>query len=117
MEGFYLEKPVLHYTIGTKLRPSVLKELESFGVKEVCAHKDPPPFEPEMIRGMAHVANDPDWATRLLGGYQQNSLLEGARRGSTSNTEGTSFVPALALGGVDFGRRGAIAKPQNRKYF
>ena len=117
MEGCYLEKPVLHYTIGTKLRPSVLKELESFGVKEVCAHKDPPPFEPEMIRGMAHVANDPDWATRLLGGYQQNSLLEGARRGSTSNTEGTSFVPALALGGVDFGRRGAIAKPQNRKYF
>jgi hypothetical protein len=51
--GKYLERPVLHYTIGTKVRPSVLKELKEFGVKEVVAHADPPPFEPEMIRGMA----------------------------------------------------------------
>lgn len=116
VEGYYLEKPVLHYTIGTKLRPSVIKELKEFGVKNVCAHKDPPPWEPEMIRGMTHVANDPDWGTRLLGGYQKNSLLEAARRGNTSYTEGTSFVPALAFGDSDFGLRGAIAQPSKRKY-
>lgn len=116
LEGFYLERPVLHYTIGTKIRPSVIRELTEFGVKNILAHKDPPPFEPETIRGIAHVGHDPDWGTRLLGGYQQNSLLEAARRGGTSYTEGTSYVPALAFGGPDFGLRGAIAPPSVRKY-
>ncbi|MDO4568769.1 MAG: hypothetical protein Q4D38_00115 [Planctomycetia bacterium] len=111
----YLEKPVLHYTVGTKLRPSVVKELEAYGVKNVYAHKDPPPFEPEMVRGMAHVANDPDWGTKMLGGYQQSSVLESARRGGTSYTEGSSYVPALAFGDSDFGLTGAIAPPDKRK--
>lgn len=116
LEGCYLEKPILHYTIGTKLRPSVIKELNSFGIKKVYAHKDPPPFEPEMVRGMEHVTKDPDWGTRLMGGYQKNSLLEAARRGSTSFTEGTSFVPALAFGDANFGRKGAIAPIEKRKF-
>ena len=116
LEGYYLEKPVLHYTIGTKIRPSVIKELNDFGIKKVVAHKDPPPWEPEMIRGMSHVSNDPDWGTRLLGGYQKESLLEAARRGATSFTEGTSYVPALAFGDFNFGRKGAIAPPSKRIY-
>jgi len=35
--GQYLEKPVLHYTIGTKIRPSVIKELQEFGVGDIGA--------------------------------------------------------------------------------
>ena len=99
----YLEKPVLHYTIGTRIRPSMLKELEKFGVKRVFAHSDPPPFEPVMIRALASPAHDPDWMVRMLGGYQKNSLLEGARRGAVSDEAGTSYVPALARG-ESFGR-------------
>lgn len=103
--GQYLEKPVLHYTVGTKVRPSMLANMEKFGVKSVAVHRDPPPFEPEMIRGMANAAHDPDWMARMLGSYQSKSLLEGARRGAVSDTQGTSYVPALALGS-EFGRSG-----------
>lgn len=101
--GHYLERPVLHYSVGTKIRPSMLKQFQKYGVKSIYAHKDPPPFEPEMVRGMANVAHDPDWMVRMLGSYQKNSLLEGARRGDVSDEESSSFVPALARG-ENFGK-------------
>jgi hypothetical protein len=96
--GKYLERPVLHYSVGTRIQPSMLADLEQFGIKQVVVHPDPPPFEPEMIRGMANVAHDRDWMTRFLGGWQSKSLLEGARRGDVSEEAGTSYVPALASG-------------------
>jgi len=98
--GKYLERPVLHYTVGTKIRPSMLSNMNKFGVRELTVHTDPPPFKAEMIRGMANVAHDPDWMTRMLGSYQSKSLLEGARRGAVSDTAGTSYVPAVASGSV-----------------
>lgn len=108
--GKYLEKPVLHYSIGTKVRPSVLKELSHFGVKEVAVHKDPPPFEPEMIRGMYSLQADPDWMTRMYGSGLKGSLLDAVHTGGKSDEAGTSFVPGLARA-VDFGRVGAIRQP------
>ena len=104
-KGYYLERPVLHYTVGTKIQPSMLKQLKQHGVDSLYVHRDPPPFQPEMIRGMASVAHDPDWMTRMLGSYQKNSLLEAARRGSVADEGGTSYVPALAYG-ENFGRTG-----------
>ena len=103
--GSYLEKPVLHYTIGTKIGKKMLDEFKQFGVNSVYAHKDPPPFEPEMIRGMASVAQDPDWMVRGIGSYQQKSFLKAVHRGDVSDTAGTSFVPGLAEG-QDFGLKG-----------
>ena len=103
--GMYLEQPVLHYSIGTKVRPSVVKNLEEFGVKNVLVHKDPPPFQPEMTRGLENLAHDPDWMTRFLGSYLQKNLLKGTYRGDVSDEQGTSYVPALARG-EDFGRTG-----------
>lgn len=96
--GHYLERPVLHYSVGTKIGKSVLDNLNKYGIKEIEAHKEPPPFEPEMVRGMASISNDPDWMTRLMGSYQQKSLLGATQRGGISDTSGTSFVPALARG-------------------
>lgn len=101
--GKYLEAPVLHYSIGTKIRPSMLKDFEEFGVPEVLAHPDPPPFEAEMIRGMANLQHDPDWLTRMYGSGLKKGLLEAVHRGGTSTTRGTSFVPALAHA-TTFGR-------------
>lgn len=109
--GKYLEKPVLHYTIGTKVRPSVVKELEHFGITELAVHPDPPPFEAEMIRGMASVQHDPDFLTRMYGSGQKHSLLTAVHRGGSSNELGTSFVPSLARA-VDFGRTGLVRQPQ-----
>lgn len=103
-KGQYLEKPVLHYTIGTRITPSVIKMMNDYGVKKIITHKEPPPFEPEMVRGMAHASKDPDWGTKMLGGYNKDSLLESARRGGVSYTGGTSYVPALAFGDSSFGK-------------
>ena len=69
---------------------------------------------------MANVAHDPDWMTRMLGSYQQKSLLEGARRGAVSDELGTSYAPALARGEY-FGRYGASkgwdpATPETRDH-
>jgi len=104
--GKYLERPVLHYSVGTKIQPSMVKHLQKHGVRSIYAHTEPPPFQPEMIRGMSNAAHDPDWMTRMLGSYQKNSLLEGARRGAVSDEGGTSYVPALAHG-AGFGEHGA----------
>jgi DNA-directed RNA polymerase subunit beta' len=100
--GHYLEKPVLHYTIGTKIGKKMLEQFKQFGVNQVYAHPEPPPFSPEMIRGMASVSHDPDPMVRGLGSYQSKSFLRAAHLGETSDTGGTSFVPALAEG-KDFG--------------
>ena len=93
--GKFLEQPVLHYTIGTKVRPSMLKELKAFGIDEIAVHDQPPPFEPEMIRGMYSLQHDPDWMTRFYGSGLKKSLLSGAHRGAVSEERGTSFVPSI----------------------
>jgi hypothetical protein len=109
--GQYLESPILHYSIGTKIRPSVVKDLEEFGVKEITTHKDQPPFAPEMIRGMYNLQHDPDWMARMYGSGQKKSLQDAVHRGGESDELGTSFVPGLARS-VDFGRKGLIRPPQ-----
>jgi hypothetical protein len=103
----YLEKPVLHYSIGTLVRPSVVKNLQAFGVQNVMVHQDPPPFQPLMIRGMENLAHDPDWMTRFLGSYLKKNFLKGVHRGDFSDEHGTSYVPALARS-IDFGKAGPV---------
>ena len=102
-KGKYLEKPVLHYSIGTPIRPSTINELERHHVKEVHVHDQPPPFEAEMIRGSSSLVHDPDWMTRMYGSDIKLGLLHGAQRGATSDERGSSFVPSIAKS-VDFGR-------------
>lgn len=94
--GHYLEKPVLHYSIGTKIRPSVIKDMQEFGVKHVTTHNMAPPFEPEMIRAMDNLSYDPDWMVRAYGSGVQKSFMDAAHRGLSSDTNSVSFVPALA---------------------
>jgi DNA-directed RNA polymerase subunit beta' len=96
--GHYLEKPVLHYSIGTKIGKSVSDNLKKYNITNVQAHKEPPPFRPEMVRGMSNISNDPDWMTRMLGSYQEKGLLQSVHRGLSSDAEGSSYVPALARG-------------------
>ncbi len=110
--GKYLERPVMHYTIGTKIRPSMLKDMQEFGINNLTVHANPPPFEPEMIRGMYSLQHDPDWMTRFYGSGLKKSLLNSVHRGGTSDDRGTSFIPSLSKS-VDFGNipGGAIRQP------
>ena len=95
-EGAYLEEPVLHYSIGTRMNKKVRKDLEKWGIKDVYVSDDEPDFETEFVPGVRNAAYDPDWSTRLSGFYTSHSFLDAVRRGNESDTMSTSFVPALS---------------------
>jgi hypothetical protein len=103
--GKYLERPVLHHSIGTKIRPGMIPELKEFGVNNLEVHDTPPPFEPTMVRGMYNLQHDPDWMTRHLGSGLEKATLQAAHRGASSDIASTSYVPALAER-THFGRQG-----------
>jgi DNA-directed RNA polymerase subunit beta' len=102
----YLEKPVMHYSIGTRLTPSVIKDLQDSGFKEVVAHPNPPPFKPTMTRAMESLVGDRDWMVQLGGFNLKKTFLENVQRGSTSQLHGTSWIPALASGEISRGPKG-----------
>jgi hypothetical protein len=97
-KGGYLEKPVLHYSIGTQIKPSVSRTLKEFGVKTVTVHKDPPPFEPYQERVMTSMLQSPDWAERLGGFYTSKGMLDAVHRGGSSDLNSNSYIPKLVFG-------------------
>jgi hypothetical protein len=101
-KGHYLEKPIMHYTIGTRINDRVIKDLQGNGIKNIVAHKDPPGFEPDVQRMFSHSQLDTDWMARMSGYHLGTSIPEAVHRGMSSEEHSTSFVPALAKG-VDFG--------------
>lgn len=109
--GKYLEKPTLHHSIGTKIRPSMIPEFEEFGVKELTVHDQPPPFKPTMVRAMGAMNHDPDFMTRFLGSNLQKSMLDAVHHGGKSDLLGTSFVPSL-VEGRSFGRPELATRPK-----
>jgi len=102
----YIEKPVLHYSIGTRITPSVVKDLQEAGFNEVIAHKNPPPFKPTMTRAMMSLMGDRDWMVQLGGFNLKKTFLDNIQRGSSSNIHGTSWIPALATGEISRGPKG-----------
>jgi hypothetical protein len=102
-KNMYLEQPTLHYSVGTRLTPRVIKDLQDMGVNDVMVHKDEPDFEPEMQRAMDTLASDKDWQVRLGGFNLQRNMLDAIHRGATSERHGESYMPALAQG-LEFGK-------------
>ena len=96
----YLEQPVLHYSIGTRITPSVSKTLTEQGLKKVWANPKPPPFKPTMTRAMMALMGDKDWMVQLGGFNLKRTFLENIQRGSSSKVHGTSWIPALATGEI-----------------
>jgi DNA-directed RNA polymerase subunit beta' len=106
--GRYLEKPVLHYSIGSKVRPSMVRQLAELGYDQIDVNSEPPPFEPEMIRGSDALQHDPDWMARTLGSGLRKTFLKGVHTGATSDAAGLSFAQSLAKA-KDFGNTGPFA--------
>jgi len=108
--GKYLERPILHYTIGTKVRPSVVKELEEFGLADkVLAHDLPPQFRPRMIRGAAIAQHDPDWVSALYGTGIKSRIMEAVHRGHSSDPFGSSYVSGV-IGDPNFAAQNTKGK-------
>jgi len=101
--GLHLEEPVLHYSIGTRITPNVAKTMEEHQVPIVKVHADPPSFTPEMTRAMETLSHSSDWMVRLGGFHLKKGLTDSVHKSLSSNTHGTSFIPALAQG-TEFGK-------------
>ncbi len=101
-KGMYLEQPVLHYTIGTRITPSVIKTLDKFGQSKVFANQNRPNVVPFMQRVEDSNAVKDDWMARLGTTYLKDRLMEDAQRGAESKLHSTEPLPGLAKG-VEFG--------------
>jgi DNA-directed RNA polymerase subunit beta' len=104
-KGMFLEQPVLHYTIGTRITPSVIKTLSKFGQKSIFANPNRPAVTPFMQRVEDSNATRDDWVARLGTTYLKDRLVEDAQRGSVSHLHTTEPNPSLAKG-VEFGTWG-----------
>lgn len=103
--NMYLEQPVLHYTIGTRITPSVIKTLGKFGQDRVFANANRPNARAFMQRVEDSNAVRDDWMARLGTTYLKDRLVEDAQRGAESHLHTTEPSPGLAKG-VEFGNWG-----------
>ena len=94
--GRYLEHPVLHYTIGTRISKSVKSDLDKAGVGKIVVHQDAPGFEPYISRTQDVAVEDPDWKVRQSGFGIKRALIDSAQQGSSSsNINNPSYLPKL----------------------
>ena len=104
--GKYLEEPVLHYTIGTRITSRMIDELKEHKIQSVHVHDNPPPFVPEMQRLLDVPAHVPDWAHQLYSTYLEKRLINAVNTGMQTSLKGPSPVFGLAYG-VNFGLKTA----------
>ena len=102
--GKYLEKPELHYTIGSKITSSVIEELKNNQVESVLVHDEHPNFEPVMVRLVDVPEHHDDWMHVLNSTNLAKRFINMVNKGSTSDTKGPSPIPGLAYG-VGFGKK------------
>lgn len=97
--GRYLEKPALHYTIGTRITPKVAEDLDKAEISTILVNNAEPPFKLVMPSAKQFTASDEDWITALSGEGLTKSFIQHAQRGSDSDLHGTSYFPQLAFVG------------------
>lgn len=96
IENKYLEQPVLHYTIGTKVTPEVQKNLKKYSDKnKITVNDKPPGFEPYLQRASNMAAISDDWKTRMSGFNIHESFKDAAMTGSTSPRESPGYISEL----------------------
>lgn len=104
VKGHFLQVPVLHYSIGTRLTPSKLKRISDAGIKEIHTAETGPTWQPQMTRLATASHNTPDWIARMGASHIGANLEDSAARGLDSDVnENFNFIPRLAYG-ENFGK-------------
>lgn len=101
--GKYLEKPVLHYSIGTRITPKVINNLNEAEIDNILVNDEPPGFEPVFIRAQEITSkNSDDWLARLQGSYLKSNIIDSAIKGLDTNIK-ENINPYTRIGqGSDF---------------
>jgi hypothetical protein len=102
--GKYLEKPELHYTIGTRVTSAVIEHLKEHNIESVLVNDAHPNFEPVMVRLVDIPEHHDDWMHVLNSTNLAKRFVNMVNKGSTSDTKGSSPIPGLAYG-VGFGEK------------
>ena len=114
--GKYLEQPVLHYTIGTRITPSVINTMKKFKVANVMVNDTEPDVTPFMERIEDSNAEKKDWMARLGTTYLKSRLQEDVARGAESHLHSTEPYPGIAKG-VEFGDWGQPLSNNKSEHF
>lgn len=114
--GKYLEQPVLHYTIGTRITPSVINTMKKFKVDKMMVNDTEPDVTPFMERIEDSNAEKKDWMARLGTTYLKSRLMEDVARGAESRIHSTEPYPGIAKG-VEFGDWGQPLSKNKSEHF
>jgi len=102
--GNFLQVPVLHYSIGTRITPSISKRLSNVGINQVHVTDKAPAMRSDMVRLRTAAHSNPDWLASMHTSYLKSQLTSSAVRGDTTDVQkNVHFAPRLAIG-TDFGK-------------
>jgi DNA-directed RNA polymerase subunit beta' len=96
--GSTLGDNALHHTVGTRVTPTIARELARSGVKRVQIAPRIPVHEPIMKPISRTPLLHPDWLAKLGHRNLKNVILEGAAFGELSDVHGRHPVPAFVFG-------------------
>jgi hypothetical protein len=97
--GKYLQVPALHYTIGTRLSPNMVKDLKDSGIDNVYVSNQEPKFVPVMSMLRRSTKHNTDWLAKMHASYLKDTLRTDAISGQDTNVEkNVHFAPRISIG-------------------
>lgn len=97
--GSYLQRPVLHYTIGTRVTPKIATRMTNAGVEKVLASKTTPWFKSDMQRLRVAAHDSKDWLASLGTSYLSSQMRTALERGDETDVKSNyHYGPRLAYG-------------------
>lgn len=103
LKGKYLQKPVLHYTIGTKLTNKMIDHIRKTGITDTLLVSDNEPgFTPIYVRlREAPNKGNRNFLERATAPYQAKNYVESAVRGYKTNIK-SNLDPFVRMSMPDF---------------
>lgn len=113
--NMFLEQPVLHYTIGTRITKSIIENLKKNKIDSITVHKENPGFAPKMHRLLDVPMHEEDWMHQLYSTNLEKRLVTAVNTGMQSSIKGPSPIAGLAYG-LGFGDNKEPIKKQADNY-
>ena len=101
--GETLGKEYLHFSVGTRVTPTVARMLKKENINKVMVAPRAPEVEFIMKPATRAPLLNPDWMARLAHRNLKTTIQQAAHFGDVTNVHGVSPVPAYAFG-VEFGQ-------------
>ena len=95
--NMYLEKPVLFYSIGTRITPEVQNTLKKYKFDDVTVSDKEPPFSSKFLRPTDSLQHSQYWLPRLAGERLRDGLFDAARTGITDPYNSPSYVDKIVI--------------------